>query len=235
MRFNLCLLRVTFLAAAVLYFALELGDLHQEESLYTGLKLNERESANVWRQPEKASEFFPVQIGEQDYHFNFARFSPMLARVKWGSNQLLFLDAQTKYQLERMAQALPPDLSAMERARLDFLIQKSIPGKAGMKLTQLLHAYVRYTQLLNTHFKQVQSGKGRGKEGSLAVIKQLQATVFGQETASVFFKRDNIRMGYLIQRRILTLDNSLSDADKQMSHEQLQQAYLLALAQLKES
>lgn len=235
MRLNPCLLRVTFLVTLVLVIAFEHVHLHREASL--SLKPVEGGAANVWRQPDEVFRFFPVQIGEQNYHFNFAEFASILSRVSLDSNQLLAIDAQTKNQLKKLTQTLPPDLRTMDRSRLDFLIQKSIPKQAGVQLIQLFHAYTRYSKLLNAHLQQVQSAQSLDNheflQDSMARVKQLQETVFGKDTATVFFKRDNIRMHYLIQRRILTLDNSISEVDKRSMGEQLQQAYLLDLVKLK--
>ncbi|WP_299491086.1 lipase secretion chaperone [uncultured Shewanella sp.] len=242
MRLNSSLLRLIFLISLVLVIAFVHVHLHRKALLSIASKPVELEphnlkSVNVWRQPDEAFRFFPVQIGEQDYRFHFTDFASILTRVSLDSNQLLVINDQTKNQLKRLTENLPPDLRVIDRARLDFLIQKSITGKAGVQLTQLFHAYVRYSELLHVHLQQVKSAQSRGEyevlQTSMKRIKQLQATVFGKETASVFFKRDNISMHYLIQRRILTLDNSMSAVDKQNMGLQLQQAYLLDLAQLK--
>ncbi|MCL1126511.1 hypothetical protein [Shewanella surugensis] len=241
MRLKFFALRLILLVGVLLFIVFEHWQLHREGALPNRVKTNQIKSnqakpADVWLQPEEALRFFPTQIGEQDYHFNYARFAPIIARVKRDINQLLVIDEHTKDQLKRLTQGLPPDLLPIDRQRLDFLIQKNIPGKAGGQFINLLHAYGRYTRLLDVHLKHVNlaepSYKPQHLSDSVAVVKQLQLAVFGQDLAALFFTRDNIRMNYLTQRRLLMLDNSMSVADKQAIRERLQLGYRLGLAEL---
>ncbi|WP_299011094.1 hypothetical protein [uncultured Shewanella sp.] len=242
MKLNRILLRLSFLVTLVVMIVFEHVHLHRKALLSIASKPVELgphnlKSVNVWRQPDEAFRFFPVQIGEHNYRFHFAEFAAILTRVSLDPNQLLVIDEKTKNQLKRLTETLPSNLRGIDRARLDFLIQKRISGKAGVQLTQLLHAYVRYSEWLKAHLQQVKSAQSRGDyevlKTSMERVRQFQATVFGKETASIFFKRDNISMHYLIQRRILTLNNTISLEDKQNMGLQLQQAYLLDLVQLR--
>lgn len=238
-RRKLFVVQVIFLVSVLLFIVLEHWQLHRENALFNRVQSNQVKPTDLWVQPEEALGFFPTQIGEQDYHFNYARFAPIIARVKWDINQLLIIDEQTKDRLKRITQELPSDLLQSDRARLAFLIKKHIPGKAGIQFMHLLHAYGRYTRLLEAHLKQVKLSERIDKRqrlsGSMAVVKQLQVTVFGQKTATLFFERDNIRMNYLTQRRLLMLDSSMSVVDKQAQRERLQRGYRLGMAQLEEA
>lgn len=129
--------------------------------------------------------------------------SRLAERVSLDDDGALLLDGQTSGALSTAASTLPDDLSEAEQKQLKRLIRNSVPGPAGLALTDLLSRYQDYQKA------QAQIGLEQQTAWDPQIFErllELQAAHFGEESGRKLFGQENIMRKAMLQQRMQAAD-----------------------------
>lgn len=178
-----------------------------------------------WRQPASIAHDFPAAISSKQWHFDFQSIEHTLPNIKVRQSGELILGHSSVGQLETLVASLPKQLSEQDLSRLEFLVTTAFPDNAGHLKAKLLTNFYRYQKALLVGEAQSSRLSERDKEWLHHNKLQQQQRYFEPEMAEQLFGQQNAVNQYLLTRRRIHQDTSLSQLEKQAKLKQLQQAF----------
>lgn len=186
-----------------------------------------------WRQPSVLNQRFPLLISNTSWHFDFVGIESILWQSRVDSQGHLIIDAETLSLLEQASDRLPANLGEVERQRLGFLIEKSMPAKRAQHLSSLLTSYQAYQQDYTSSLALIRSAETSQRLSLLQAeqryLEQRQQDYFGIDAATQLFNKKNTTTSYLNQRRIVSMMPSISLSQKSAKLKELSDAYKKAI------
>jgi Proteobacterial lipase chaperone protein len=171
---------------------------------------------NQWHQPNFVADKFPEHISNTRWTFDYEASEQVLLKLKLDQNGQLVLDERAAEILESAVTKLPNGLQSDELRRVEVLVAKGLPGRAGSQLAGIVTDFYRYQQATTYAF--VAKGSSTTIEEQEERFYQtvvLQEKFFGKPVAKKLFGRKNALNRYLYARRYITSDSSLSPEKKQ--------------------
>jgi hypothetical protein len=102
-----------------------------------------------WQQPSSISDSFPTLISTHHWQFDYEATEKMLLKIKQKKNGELTLNPSSAKALEQAVSALPSNMSENELQRVELLVTKGLPGKAGQQLASVLTKFYHFQQASN--------------------------------------------------------------------------------------
>lgn len=181
-----------------------------------------------WLQPDSLSQPFLQPISNNHWDFDFTKIESFLWRLKVSQTGQLRTDNTTLALLEEISALLPNTLSANDKPRIHFLIQKSLPSDLAGPFSELLEQYQAYTLSHESRLRLVNQAAGEQKLTLLldmdSMLEHYQQRYFGEQ-ANTLFADKNITTHYVNRRRIVRLNQNLSSTQKERQLNQLKDAY----------
>ncbi len=206
-------LNALLLCVLLFIIAPKLYDLHQgSHSTY------DKRAHVQWSQPESLDTKYWPPITNQSWRLEFSEIERLLWNTYPLSSNELTIDADTLDLLEQINALLPQNLSTQESARLSLLIRRSLPGDRGEQLAVLQHKYNQYQLDHSVSVSSINQGTPEQQlqklKSSLSSLRPRQYRFFGAELATKLFTDKNTTITYLTRRRIISLSEHLSSAQK---------------------
>ncbi|MEX1034009.1 MAG: lipase secretion chaperone [Cellvibrionaceae bacterium] len=178
-----------------------------------------------WRQPVQLDSAYPQLISPRRWPFDFTTFEGRFAsRVGTDEAGRLELDPMLADTLEQTLLHLPENTSEEVLQRIVVLLRKSFPGSKGEQLAELFHNYAAYRR----EESRFQTPAAGGAKEALAALRnsiELQHKYLGSEAAERLYGERNALTTYLLSRREIREDSSLSPARKQERLDTLEREY----------
>ena len=185
-------------------------------------------NTRIWLQPDSLSQSFLPPISNNHWDFDFTKIEGLLWRLKVSQAGQLRTDNTTLALLEEISALLPNKLSAENKPRIHFLIQKSLPNDLARPFSELLEQHQAYTQSHESRLRLVNQATGEQKLALLRdmdnMLEHYQQRFFGDQAKALFGDK-NITTHYVNRRRIVRLNQNLSNAQKEQQLNQLKEAY----------
>lgn len=154
--------------------------------------------------PDKPYHKVVLPFLPQEHSTRYSRQGNKLAeRIALDDDGGLLLDGQTAGALSTAASSLPDDLTEAERQNLNRLIRNSVPGPAGLALTDLLARFQSYQH------DQARMGPEEQTAWDPEILEQtieLQTKHFGEEGARLLFQHENTMRRAMMEQRMKAAD-----------------------------
>ena len=234
---NLRLISAIALAVAFFITLSGLWSLHADSlsSLNSSLDVSlDNADPHQWQQPFVISDRFPERISANDWQFDYEVTEQALLKIKQTKSGELILNAGTAKVLEDAVSKLPSQMKQDELRRIEFLVTKGLPGRAGQQLASIFTKFYYYQQALNSNSSTAaiqDSSQEKTQESTVdqeQSFKQmvlLQKEYLGEDISEQFFGRQNRLNQYLYARKAINDDLSLNSAQKQQQLSILQDRF----------
>tara|TARA_R110001592_G_scaffold10098_1_gene52589 strand:- start:31646 stop:32332 length:687 start_codon:yes stop_codon:yes gene_type:complete len=210
------LLFVSVIALAIALFVL--WSVHAESPMF----LNNADS-HQWLQPSAISDRFSERISTNYWQFDYEATEQALLKIKQSKSGDLILNASTAKVLEKAVSTLPPQMQTDELQRVDLLVSKGLPGRAGQELASVVTNFYNYQQALKSANSTVNTPQYTfDQERSFKQMVLLQEQYLGKDISGQLFGRQNRINHYLYARKRINDDASLNPAQKQQQLTALQ-------------
>ena len=181
-----------------------------------------------WVQPDEVARRNPVKISNHQWAFDYQPVEALLQTLVIGSDSDLELDNHTAEVLDRIASALPENLTQADIERIGFLSRQVLPGSdvsnvvsdvvsdVADDLANTLTGFLRYQQAARAQERIAHNGSGLTTaqlrfERSVA----LQNQYLGKAEARQLFGQQRRLQQYLIERQAIQANVDLSAAQRQ--------------------
>ena len=169
-----------------------------------------------WQQPSIISNSYPKLISTRYWQFDYEATEKTLLAIKQKKNGELTLNASAAKVLEQAVSTLPPQMNENELKRVELLVAKGLPGKAGHELSTLLANYYHYQQASNiAHVSANTKQNKHDKERSFQQTVLRQERYLGKDITQQLFGRQNALTHYLYARQHINENLNLNQAQKQ--------------------
>ena len=206
------ILSITLLFCVCLFLVLKHINLHMDDSF------GALSTADQWQQPSILNEQYPQLISKHTWVIEFNEIEKIIKRLEIDSNHDLVINFDTTDILKRVIFELQAELTGEQWQRVEFLMQKSLGGRNGKVFYGLVNAYYLYQKEYLAYLKAVNHSTAIEKLALLksGEVKQLnmQSKYFGTDAAIKLFSRGNATTNYLNARRIVNMENGLSNTEK---------------------
>lgn len=167
---------------------------------------------HLWQQPLSISDEFPERISTTYWQFDFGATEQILTKIKLNETGELILNETTADLLKVAVSKLPLDLTEADLQRIEILLAKGLPGKAGQQLSSVLTGFYRYWQLERVDEKKALNIEDKERSFEQTVLRQER--YLGQDIAGRLFGRKNAVTRYLHARRGINEDSNLNQEQK---------------------
>lgn len=177
-----------------------------------------------WVQPDEVTRRNPVPISNHEWAFDYQPVEALVQTLVIGSDSDLELDNHTAEVLDRIASALPENLTQADIERIGFLSRQGLPGSdvsnvvsdVADDLANTLTGFLRYQQAARAQERIAHNGSGLTTaqlrfERSVA----LQNQYLGKAEARQLFGQQRRLQQYLIERQAIQANVDLSAAQRQ--------------------
>lgn len=182
-----------------------------------------------WLQPRSVSDAYPLPISPQQWSFDFEGILTQLQTLTVDESGDLHLDSRAATVLEQASLQLGAQAPEASLERASLLIRKSFPEESGDQLAHLFERYVQFEGAKAQLAAAVSEQHGRGSTRAAAVLLEgsidLQRDHFGEDAADALYGRQNALADYLLRRRQIREDASLSESDKRTQLAELASRY----------
>ncbi len=158
-------------------------------------------------------------ISAYQWQFDFAPIENLLAQFSYSQDQGLQLPRPQVEALQNLITGLQDNAIPMDLERLEWLITQSFPGDQGLALAQVFVGLYQF---------QAAQRAVDATPLSLARLHQelaLQQALLGTHYAALIFADHNRMRHYLLLRQEIQRDAGLSDTQRQLQLQQLQQRF----------
>ncbi len=159
-----------------------------------------------------------------------------IERILWEARDLTDNSSTSLALLERINSLLPEDLASDELVRLESLVGKSLIGEDAQTFARWIVNFYQYRdadQQLKLAINQAPDDHRINLiQNYLANLNARQEKHFGKQ-ASFLFTEENNQTHYFFQRRLVRLDNSLDELEKQAALATIKQDYQAKLESLR--
>ena len=177
-----------------------------------------------WVQPDEVARRNPVPISNHGWAFDYQPVEALVQTLVIGSDSDLELNNHTAEVLDRIASALPENLTQADIERIGFLSRQVLPGSdvsnvvsdVADDLANTLTGFLRYQQAARAQERIAHNGSGLTTaqlrfERSVA----LQNQYLGKAEARQLFGQQRRLQQYLIERQAIQANVDLSAAQRQ--------------------
>lgn len=168
---------------------------------------------HLWQQPLSISDEFPERISTTHWQFDFESTEQVLTKIKLNGKGELILNETTADLLKVAVSKLPLNMTEADLQRIEILVAKGLPGKAGQQLSGVLTDFYRYWQLARIDDKKALNIEAKERSFDQAVLRQER--YLGKDIAERLFGRKNAVTRYLYARRRINEDTNLNQEQKQ--------------------
>ncbi|MFT6029031.1 MAG: hypothetical protein ACI8O8_000762 [Oleiphilaceae bacterium] len=222
---NLRLISAIALAIAFVIALSVLWLLHEAPLCCLDSSLNSFDR-HQWQQPSAISDRFPERISTKYWQFDYEATEQALLKIKQNEHGGLILNASTAKVLEKAISTLPIQMRQDEIQRVELLVIKGFPGRAGPQLANFFTDFYYYQQALNSANSIVDTREHiDGQELSFKQMVLLQKEYLGEDISEQLFGRQNRINHYLYARKAINKDSSLNSAQKQQQLSILQDRF----------
>jgi hypothetical protein len=165
----------------------------------------------IWTQPSSLGSLFANHISPNEWPFDFESAEQILLALKQNSEGELILNHYSVSVLEAAVRSLPDNLSGVDLKRVELLIIKGLPGRAGSELASLLSNYYGYRAALE-NAKTLSNSDSQELKFEQSVL--LQEQFFGEDLTQRLFGKRNRLNGYLFARKRINEDPLLDAMQK---------------------
>lgn len=188
-----------------------LWSLHAESrnSKYISDKLEWRSSSSILKSSSK-------HISPQDWQFDYEATERTLFKIKLKKNGELLLNAHTAKILEQAVSELPLGMTKEALQRVQLLVAKGLPGKAGQQLASILIKFYHFQQASSTEcpaFNPTLNKYDKARSFQQTVLRQ--ECYLGKTLSQQLFGQKNALTHYLYARQHINEDSTLRPAQKQ--------------------
>lgn len=192
-------------------------------------------SGDQWYQPSILNERFPQLIGKHDWGFEFNKVENIIRDLEFDADDKLIINHHTIEKLKLVLFELNEPLLDIQWNRIKFLMQKSLGDRNGKKFFNIVKKYyfyhkehVRYKNIINrSNYNDKLTLFKKSHTKNLA----MQEKYFGIDIAKKMFSRVNTTTNYLNARRIINMDNKLSNKKKKERLLSLSTSYKITISQ----
>jgi len=200
---------VSVLASAMTLYTLWSLHAESQDFLLSPRKLE-------WQQPSAISGRFPKLISTNYWQFDYEASAQILLKIKQSKTGELILNANTAKVLEQAVSELPLDMKKNELQRVEFLVIKGFPGKAGQQLSTIFTDFYRFHQASNiASALSISTQNKPNKELNFQQTILRQEHYLGKVITQKLFGRQNALTHYLYARRGINESSNLNQAQKQ--------------------
>ena len=162
---------------------------------------------------------------QQHWVVDFSKVEPLLFTLELTSENHLVIDEVLLEVLNRLySQGVMPE-KQVQRERLYFLISRTLPPPANRKFVDTLNRYWSYKLALENIEQPTLASSTKTPLETLIKRQSLQTLYFGELDARLLFSKTNNTHAYLIKRKLIIENPSLSDSEKTRSLTWLKTAY----------
>ncbi len=173
--------------------------------------LGSHADAPVWTQPTSLSSLFLNPISINEFQFDYESAEQILLALEQNSQGELILNHYSASVLEAALSSLPDNLSSADLQRVELLIIKGLPGRAGPQLANLVSNYYAYQVALDKT-QALSDGDSRELRFEQSVL--LQEQFFGEDVKQRLFGKRNRLNRYLFARKRINEDRLLDAMQK---------------------
>ncbi len=178
-------------------------------------------SDDAWLQPDTKPAHHVDPISAQRWPFDFAVIETDVARFLAHAANTPRPDETLARLFEQIVLDLPDDLDENSVERIGLLLQKSFPGAQGETLAALFPPLFRYRQALAAETDALQTTTAvdtlQFAQASLRAAQRLQVEHLGPTLATQLYANQNALTDYLLQRRQIREDATLSAEQQELA------------------
>jgi hypothetical protein len=179
-----------------------------------------------WQQPSAITDRFPERISTSYWQFDYEATEQALLKIKQSKSGELILNVSTAKVLEKAISTLPIRMKHDELRRVELLLIKGLPGRAGQQLASVFTGFYYYQQALNSANSTVDTQEHTDdQELSFKQMVLLQKEYLGEDISEQLFGRQNRLNHYLYARKAINENPSLNPAQKQQQLSILQDRF----------
>jgi len=174
-------------------------------------------NAQVWLQPDISADQDNVEqvlISSKRWQFDFSLVEEKFLLIKIDQHGDLKVDEQLADILDLVCTLLPKTLDSENVQRVAILLEKMYPGGAGQQLAQVFYNFYHYRQALSeTNVELLYFDDP--SEAIFRREQQLQNQFLGEGLAKKLFAKKGRIKNYLLQRKLINQNDSLTLSEKQ--------------------
>jgi hypothetical protein len=169
-----------------------------------------------WVQPDEVARRNPVPISNHEWAFDYQPVEALVQTLVISSDSDLELDNHTAEVLDRIASALPENLTQADIERIGFLSRQVLPDAVATDLANTLTGFLRYRQATRDQERAAHSGSGlTTAQARFERSVALQNQYLGKAEARQLFGQQRRLQQYLIERQAIQANVDLSAAQRQ--------------------
>jgi hypothetical protein len=204
--------RMKSLALAVIVFATTLGIIAATLPGKRALGGSDQD----WVQPDEVARRNPVPISNHGWAFDYQPVEALVQTLVIGSDSDLELNNHTAEVLDRIASALPENLTQADIERIGFLSRQGLPGAVTSDVANMLTGFLRYRQAARAQERIAHNGSGLvTAQGRFERSVALQNQYLGKAEARQLFGQQRRLQQYLIERQAIQANVDLSAVQRQ--------------------
>ena len=200
------------LALAVIVFATTLGIIAATLPGKRALGGSDQD----WVQPDEVARRNPVPISNHGWAFDYQPVEALVQTLVTGSDSVLEFNNHTAEVLDRIASALPENLTQADIERIGFLSRQGLPGAVTSDVANMLTGFLRYRQAARAQERIAHNGSGLvTAQGRFERSVALQNQYLGKAEARQLFGQQRRLQQYLIERQAIQANVDLSAVQRQ--------------------
>jgi hypothetical protein len=204
--------RMKSLALAVIVFATTLGIIAATLPGKRALGGSDQD----WVQPDEVARRNPVPISNHGWAFDYQPVEALVQTLVTGSDSVLEFNNHTAEVLDRIASALPENLTQADIERIGFLSRQGLPGAVTSDVANMLTGFLRYRQAARAQERIAHNGSGLvTAQGRFERSVALQNQYLGKAEARQLFGQQRRLQQYLIERQAIQANVDLSAVQRQ--------------------
>ena len=169
-----------------------------------------------WVQPDEVTRRNPVPISNHEWAFDYQPVEALVQTLVTGSDSVLEFNNHTAEVLDRIASALPENLTQADIERIGFLSRQGLPGAVTSDVANMLTGFLRYRQAARAQERIAHNGSGLvTAQGRFERSVALQNQYLGKAEARQLFGQQRRLQQYLIERQAIQANVDLSAVQRQ--------------------
>lgn len=185
-----------------------------------------------WRQPTELSTDYYKPISNKAWVKEYSSVEKILWQIKRSSDGKVIINDHTLNLLSQAQSILSNGLKEKELKRLEKVLNKSFIANDGPQLGSLMYEYLKYIPKYTAKLVEINNATGVKKKKLIKefalTTKKLQKDSFNEITPEDLFGKQNQTINYLNERRLISMDMTLSEKERKSRLEKLQQTFKLA-------
>jgi hypothetical protein len=209
-------------------------NLHRDDSF------DKNKNVDQWHQPIDVNKRYPTLISKHTWELEFTEIEKIINSLELNPNQEVLINSYTTEKLQLItSQLITSQLNQesenIEWDRLEFLIKKSLGNNNGEVVNNLAKSYYFYQKDRTSHLNDINNAESSKKltllKNSSSKLLKIQSNYFGINIAKTLFKRKNTTTNYLNLRKIVHMENGLSNTEKKEKLSLLSKNYKKSISQ----